>query len=103
MTLGPTQWFLDWYEEPKTIEIPLAAIPSTSISFTYPDSMMSLLIAEDRFEPFARFKQPYHGEVFRLEELGTSSLSMGSPTKPTKTISNTETGSLKPRSGTTLS
>jgi hypothetical protein len=31
--------------------------------------MMSLLIAEDRFEPFAKFKQPYHGEVFRLEEL----------------------------------
>jgi hypothetical protein len=31
--------------------------------------MMSLLIAEDRFESFAKFKQPYHGEVFRLEEL----------------------------------
>ncbi len=70
LTLGPTEWFYDWYEEPKTIEIPLAAIPSTSISFTYPDSMMSLLIAEDRYEPFAKFKQPYHGEVYRLEELG---------------------------------
>ena len=69
MTLGATTWFLDWYENAAAIEIPLTEIPSTSISFTYPDSMMSLLIAEDRYEPFARFKMPYHGEVFRLEEL----------------------------------
>ncbi len=68
-SLGPTNWFLDWYEEPAMIEIPLKEIPSELISFTYPDSMTSLLIAEDRFEPFAKFKQPYHGEVFRLDEL----------------------------------
>lgn len=68
-TLGPSNWFLDWYENPATIEIPLKEMPSESVSFTYPDSMTSLLIAEDRFEPFAKYKQPYHGEVFRLEEL----------------------------------
>lgn len=68
-SLGPTKWFLDWYENPAHIEIPLDTIPSSSISFTYPDSMTSLLIAEDHFEPFRRYKRPYHGEVFRLEEL----------------------------------
>jgi hypothetical protein len=68
-TLGPATWFNNWYEDPQAIEIPLADFPSESISFTYPDSMMSLLIAEDRYEPFAKFKQPYHGEVYRLEEL----------------------------------
>lgn len=68
-TLGPVTWFNRWYQEPKVIEIPLTNIPTESISFTYPDSMMSMLIAEDRHAPFAKFKQPYHGEVFRLEEL----------------------------------
>ena len=68
-SLGPTKWFLDWYENPALIQVALEDIPSDLISFTYPDSMMSLLIAEDRFEPFMKFKQPYHGEVFRLDEL----------------------------------
>lgn len=68
-TLGAATWFNRWYLEPAEIEIPLARIPAESISFTYPDSMMSLLIAEDRFEPFAQFKQPCHGELYLLEEL----------------------------------
>jgi hypothetical protein len=78
-TLGPVTWFNNWYEQPEVIEIPLLEIPSDSISFTYPDSMMSLLIAEDRFEPFAKFKQPYHGEVFRLEELEEMVTAYGFP------------------------
>ena len=69
MTLGPTTWFLDWYEDPGTISIPLSSIPTDKVSFTYPDSMMSYLIAEDRFEPFAKFRKPYHGEVFTLDEI----------------------------------
>lgn len=68
-TLGPATWFLDWYEEPRFLDIALAEIPSDSISFTFPDSMMSYLIAEDRYEPFAKYKMPYHGEVYRLEEV----------------------------------
>jgi len=69
LSLGPCPWFLDWYMNPAVLEIPLDCVPSKAISFTYPDSMMSLLIAEDRFEPFRKYKQPYHGEVYRLEEL----------------------------------
>ena len=68
-TLGPTKWFLDWYQDPAVVEIPLDDIPASAISFTYPDSMMSYLLAEDRFEPFAKFKMPYHGHVFTLDEL----------------------------------
>jgi hypothetical protein len=79
MTLGPTTWFLNWYQEPAVIEIPLSDIPDSAISFTYPDSMMSYLIAEDRFEPFAKFKMPYHGEVFRLDELDELISAYGMP------------------------
>lgn len=68
-TLGPTTWFLDWYKDPQVIELPLNNVPDEAISFTFPDSMMSYLIAEDRYEPFAKFKMPYHGEVFRLSEI----------------------------------
>ena len=52
-TLGAVSWFLDWYQDPKELTLDLSAIPEEVISFTYPDSMMSYLIAEDRFEPFA--------------------------------------------------
>jgi len=69
MTLGPTNWFSDWYEEAEVIEIPLSEFDESYISFTYPDSMMSMLIAENRYEPFAKFKRPYHGKVFMLSEL----------------------------------
>lgn len=68
-TLGAVSWFLDWYQDPRELILDLSAIPEEVISFTYPDSMMSYLIAEDRFEPFAQFKMPYHGEVFTLAEI----------------------------------
>lgn len=84
-TLGPSTWFLDWYEDPQVIEIELSAIPENVISFTFPDSMMSYLIAEDRFEPFAKFKMPYHGEVFCLNEIEALISKYGMPdeTDPT--------------------
>jgi hypothetical protein len=69
MTLGPATWFLDWYENPEAISIHLSSIPLDKVSFTFPDSMMSYLIAEDRYEPFAKYKMPYHGEVFTLDEI----------------------------------
>ena len=69
LALGRCDWFLDWYKNPAFLDIPLSDIPEDQVSFTYPDSMMSLLIAEDRFEPFRKFKQPYHGQVYRLDEL----------------------------------
>ncbi|MEM7080033.1 MAG: hypothetical protein AAF513_15535 [Pseudomonadota bacterium] len=78
-TLGPSTWFLDWYKEPEALAIPLAAIPEDLVSFTFPDSMMSYLIFEDRFEPFAKFKMPYHGEVFLRHELAGLIDSYGLP------------------------
>lgn len=69
MSLGPVNWFYEWYRETKVIEIPLSAFAEEHLSFTYPDSMMSLLIAEDRYPPFQQFKQPYHGKLYRLSEL----------------------------------
>lgn len=69
MTVGPTNWFYDWYEDTKVIEIPLSEFSESHISFTYPDSMMSMLLAEDRYPPFAKYKQPYHGKLFVRSEL----------------------------------
>ena len=79
MTLGPTSWFSNWYENPEVISIPLDAIPHDVISFTYPDSMMSYLIAEDRFEPFSKFKMPYHGDIYRLNEIAEVVAEYGMP------------------------
>ena len=69
MTLGSVSWFMDWYEDPGTLEIPLDAFDESSISFTYPDSMMSMLLAEERYEPFRKYKMPYHGQVYLRSEL----------------------------------
>ena len=34
MTLGPSKWFYDWYEDARAIEIPLNAFDEKHISFT---------------------------------------------------------------------
>jgi len=44
LTLEPTSWFDDCYQDVATIELELVAIDEDQISFTYLDSM---LLAED--------------------------------------------------------
>ena len=71
MTLGSAKWVYEmYYEKLGIIEIPLEEFDDTAISFTYSDSMLSMFIAEDRSEPFKKFKKPYHGKVFTKPELG---------------------------------
>jgi hypothetical protein len=48
----------------KEIIIPLSEISSEIISFTYPDSMASFDLEKD-----PKYKMPYHGKVFTLEEI----------------------------------
>lgn len=78
-TLGPASWFHNWYLDTQEEVVSLSNVPEDQISFTFPDSMMSFLIAEDRFEPFAKFKQPYHGQVFTLREIRELVLKLGFP------------------------
>ena len=77
MTLGPTNIYNLYYEDTGVIEIPLEEFDDAVISFTYPDSMMTLMLAENRYEELSlfrifdieRYKRPHHGEVFTKSEL----------------------------------
>jgi len=48
----------------QEIIIPLSEIPAEFISFTYPDSMASFDLEKD-----PKYKMPYHGKVYTLEEI----------------------------------
>lgn len=51
----------------EEIEVPLSIFDKTEISFTYPDSMVSALIALERNPGY--YDPEYHGNVFTLEEI----------------------------------
>jgi hypothetical protein len=89
MTLGPTNLFFFWYEETGIIEIPLEEFDDTVISFTYPDSMMTLMLAENQYEALSLFKvsniekhkRPHHGKVFTKSDLQNVIEKYGLPDK----------------------
>jgi hypothetical protein len=58
---GPT---LSTTEE---IEIPLSIICAEDLSFTYPDSMVSAIMAEEKNPQY--YEPDYHGKVFTLKEM----------------------------------
>ncbi|MBI4765250.1 MAG: hypothetical protein HY787_11670 [Deltaproteobacteria bacterium] len=89
MTLGPANIFYYWYEETGIIEIPLEEFDEEVISFTYPDSMMTLMLAENQYEALSlfhiskieRYKRPHHGKVFTKSELQNVIKKYGLPDK----------------------
>jgi hypothetical protein len=52
---------------PRALVMPLSAFPEETLTFTYPDSMASLLYATR--EHHAAGRRPYHGRVFTLAEI----------------------------------
>src|SRR5687767_9827981 len=46
------------------IQLKLADIPSELISFTYPDSMATMVLRDD-----LPYRKPYHGKVFTYQEI----------------------------------
>jgi len=50
-----------------TIEIPLKEINELEISFTYPDSVVSRWLAEEKNDDY--YNSDYHGQLFMLEEI----------------------------------
>lgn len=65
--LGESFWFKHLCPDTKEVQIPLKYFASNSISFTYPDSFVSM-----GYMPEFGLKvneKPYHGKVFRLNEL----------------------------------
>jgi hypothetical protein len=60
-----------------TLEIPLSVIPPDAVSFTYPDSMVSALLAERK--PPEYYEPEYHGRVFTLKEIADIVRKRGMP------------------------
>ena len=64
---------------PNAVILPLATLPPTAITFTYPDSMASLALGT-RDEHAAELR-PYHGQVFTLDEIAQVVKTFGMPAR----------------------
>ena len=65
--LGESDWFKRLYLDAAEVRVPLDQLPSEVTSFTYPDSVVAMGALSEF--GIATVAQPYHGTVFRLEEL----------------------------------
>lgn len=78
--LGESAWFRGLYRDAAEVRIPIAGLPSEQVSFTYPDSVVSMgLLADYGIDVPAR---PHHGTVFRIEELASVIERYGLPSGP---------------------
>ena len=82
MTLGRTKWMqtdIDAATLATTVEIqvPLSLFQECEVSFTYPDSMVSFLLAQEKEAEY--FLPEYHGKVFTLSEIRSIVASLGLP------------------------
>jgi hypothetical protein len=72
MVLGKSMWFSKAADEvtlatTAEIQVPLSIFKEEEVSFTYPDSMLSLLLA---YQKDPEYYQPeYHGKLFTLSEI----------------------------------
>jgi hypothetical protein len=72
MILGRSKWMLTAVD-PAThattaeIQVPLSLFQECDISFTYPDSMVSLLVANQKESEY--YLPDYHGKLFTLSEI----------------------------------
>lgn len=70
MVLGSSKWIKAHAPDPFThgeIRIPLSAFAEADVSFTYPDSMVSLWLSRDK--PIEYYQPDYHGKVFTISEI----------------------------------
>ena len=70
MVLGESQWIVNNAPDPAThgeIHIPLSVFTEYDVSFTYPDSMISLWFGRDK--PIQYYQPEYHGKVFTISEI----------------------------------
>jgi hypothetical protein len=72
MVLGRPKWMdavsdKQTLQTTATIQIPLSLIRPDSVSFTYPDSMVSALMAAEQNPEY--YEPEYHGKVFTLDEI----------------------------------
>jgi hypothetical protein len=72
LVVGKPKWFSDVADPAslattEEIEVPLKLLDPSQLSFTYPDSMVSAAIAEEK-DPEV-YEPNYHGKVFTLDEI----------------------------------
>jgi hypothetical protein len=72
MAFGRTRWMLNCLDAvtlatTTEIEVPLSLFEERDVSFTYPDSMVSFLLAQDKGADY--YLPDYHGKVFTLSEI----------------------------------
>jgi hypothetical protein len=82
MAYGRTRWMqncLDALTLATTteIEVPLAWFQECDVSFTYPDSMVSFLLANEKGSEY--YLPDFHGKVFTLSEMRSIVESNGLP------------------------
>jgi len=65
------------------IHIPLSVFTEYDVSFTYPDSMISLWFGKEK--PIEYYQPEYHGKVFTLSEILLMVESRGLPEEEWKT------------------
>jgi hypothetical protein len=70
MVLGASKWMVKHAPDPDAhgeIRIPLSALTEYDVSFTYPDSMISLWFGREK--PIEYYQPEYHGKVFTVSEI----------------------------------
>jgi hypothetical protein len=70
LVVNRCSWLSEWYREPAEVTIPLSSIDPSAVSFTYPDSMISLQLSQRRDDPvWEPHMRPWHGQVFTIHEI----------------------------------
>jgi len=80
MVLGTSKWMAKQAPNPDAhgeIHIPLSVFTEVDVSFTYPDSMISLWFGRDK--PAEYYMPDYHGKVFTVSEILSIVESKGLP------------------------
>ncbi|GAK56289.1 hypothetical protein U27_03251 [Candidatus Vecturithrix granuli] len=70
MVLGASEWMVKNSPDPGAhgeIRIPLSVFTEYDVSFTYPDSMISLWFGREK--PIEYYQPEYHGKVFTVSEI----------------------------------
>jgi hypothetical protein len=70
MVLGTSRWIEEHAPDPRThaeTRIPLSVFQEADVSFTYPDSMVSLWLHTER--PTGYYRPDYHGRIFTIPEV----------------------------------
>ena len=83
--LGLSEWFRGLYgENAAEFRLPLGALPFEATSLTYPDSVVAMGLLPEfgiTVQP-----QPYHGQLYRLDELDGLIDHYGLPAQPDQAV-----------------